>query len=499
MALRRHISYRWRLFLPIVIITWTIIFVLAAFQYNREREYRINNIKEQLSLVNHRIINAYETDMDLISFMDFLGRYYAGNEVFEDMRITVFDEDDVPIYSIGAPLPMVSQVNSSAELIDAEQSGVGRSLRATIPHDDNMSDDDDIEFLFAAQRSADGKTVVFSSLPYSFPVAEILSPGSGLWLFVIILFIIVTAISYVASSIISKNVRLLRDFAQRASDDKAFVATDEFSKDDLGEISRRIVHLYKEKVLAIKEREEEHEKVIAANEEKLRIKKQMTNNISHELKTPVGAIKGYLDTIADYPEMEVEQIWYFIDKARVHMDRLCALLNDLSTITRLEDGAASIMTEAVDMHTLISNIASEMETTFADNTMKFIRDVPKNSVVDGNAGLLYGVIMNFVRNSVAYSRGTEMVIRCVKESDEFLSFEFWDNGVGVAEEHIPHLFDRFFRVDTGRSRKSGGTGLGLPIVQSTIQSLGGHIYVKNRPGGGLHFTFTLRRYTKSDD
>lgn len=483
-----------------VVITWAIIFVLAAFQYEREREYRINNIKEQLSLVNHRIINAYETDKDLIPFMQFLGAYYAGNELFEHMRVTVFDEDDVPIYSIGAPLPMISSsANTKTELIDAEKSGVGRSLRATIPHDDSLSDDDDMEFLFASQRSADGKAVVFSSLPYSLPVADALSPGGGMWIFVIILSIIVTVIAFVTTSVVSKNVRLLSDFAQRATREKGFIAEDEFPHDELGDISRRIVHLYREKVKAIEERDEEHRKVIASHEEKLRIKKQMTNNISHELKTPVGAIKGYLDTIADYPEMDVEQIWHFVDKAREHMDRLCALLNDLSTITRLEDGATSIMTEAVDMYTLIYNIASEMETTFGDCRMKFIHDIPKPCIVEGNAGLLYGVVMNLVRNSVAYSHGTEMGIRCMKESGEFFSFEFWDDGVGVAEEHISHLFDRFFRIDTGRSRKSGGTGLGLPIVQSTIQAHGGYVNVKNRAEGGLLFTFTLRRYTKSDN
>lgn len=497
MVLKRRISYQWRLFLPWVIIMWAIIVVLAAFQYNREREYRIDNIKEQLSLVNHRIIDAYENDIDLIAFMQFLGQYYADNELFAGMRITVFNEDNVPIYSIGAPLQRLSSgFKTKEEIIESERSGVGRFLWASVPRDDS-SGGEDREFLFASQRSADGKTAVFTSLPYSMPVADALSPGSGMWIFIVILSIIVTVIAFITTSVVSKNVTLLRDFAQRAARDKDFIADDEFPHDELGDISRQIVHIYREKIKAIEVSEAEHTMAMNATEEKLRIKKQLTNNVSHELKTPVGAIKGYIDSIADHPEMDEDMRKHFIEKAQEHMERLCALLNDLSTITRLEEGADNIMTEAVDMYKLINNIAGEIETTFVDSSMSFENELSKDCVVEGNASLLYGAMMNLVRNAIAYSHGTEMGIRCAKRSNKFLTFEFWDNGVGVAEEYIPHLFDRFFRVDTGRSRKSGGTGLGLPIVQSTVQSHGGYITVRNRADGGLLFSFTLRRFADS--
>ena len=106
---------------------------------------------------------------------------------------------------------------------------------------------------------------------------------------------------------------------------------------------------------------------------------------------------------------------------------------------------------------------------------------------------LNSVLSNLVKNSVAYSQGTQMGIELLGRSQSYYTFAFYDNGVGVGEEHLSRLFDRFYRVDAGRSRKAGGTGLGLPIVKSAINTMGGSISVRNRRGGGLEFIFTLPR------
>lgn len=107
--------------------------------------------------------------------------------------------------------------------------------------------------------------------------------------------------------------------------------------------------------------------------------------------------------------------------------------------------------------------------------------------------MLTSAISNLFKNAAIHSRGTRIGMSLVSESENFYTFSFWDNGQGVSEEHIPHLFERFYRVDAGRSRKSGGTGLGLPIVKNTIDSLGGAISVYNRSKGGLEFLFTLKK------
>lgn len=473
---------------------WGIILVMAIFQYDREREYRVNNIKEQLSLINSRIMDAYETDMDINQFMLFISRYFSDN-VYSGLRITVYDERNVPIYTIGPLLPRTSADGSMAdELLHAEEWGVGSFLRKSVPHDDSGGYGSDREFLFSSHTSPDGKIEVFTSLPYSVSVASALSTGSGMWIFILSLSVIVTVIAFITSSVVSKNVRLLRDFANRAARDKDFVADDAFPHDELGDISREIVHLYREKIKAIEATEEEHRVAIAATEEKMRLKKQLTNNISHELKTPVGAIKGYLDSIVENEDMDDGMRRNFLLKAQQHMNRLCSLLNDLSTITRLEEGKKILMFESLNFHSLVFSIAGELEKSPLLDGMKFVHDIPADCMVKGNQSLLYGALSNLVRNAEAYSRGSEIGIRCADVTDRLYTFEFWDNGVGVADEYLPHLFERFFRIDKGRSRKNGGTGLGLPIVKNTIVAHGGTIKVSNRPGGGLMFTFTLQRW-----
>lgn len=490
MALKKHISYRWRLFIPWTFVMWTMIIALAVYQYNRERQFRITNTKEQLSLVTHRVIDAYETDMDLNVFMQFIARYYNGKELFDGMRVTVFNEDSVPIYCIGATLPMMSASSEAVvEMADEDGSEHSRSIWSKVADGMPLPGG---EFLVASQRSEDGKTVVFASLPYSMPVIEAMSPGGGMWIIIIIMSLTVTIIAYITTSLLSKSVRLLRDFAQNATYDIGFRVIDEFPHDELGEISRRILELYCGKKKAIKDSVAQHMRAVSAHGDKMKIKRQMANDVSHELKTPVGAIKGYLDTMAEYPDMEKAQRVLFINRSCEQMTRLCALLNDLSTITRLDEGAGSIITESVDFYALIYGISNEISIIFRDSEMAFEFDIPKDCAVVGNNGLLYGAVMNLVRNAEVYSRGTAMGIRCLDYSDGIYLFEFWDNGVGVEEQYLPLLFDRFFRIDKERSRRNGGTGLGLPIVKSTIESFGGSIEIDNQPTGGLVIRFTLR-------
>ena len=169
-------------------------------------------------------------------------------------------------------------------------------------------------------------------------------------------------------------------------------------------------------------------------------------------------------------DMPEEDRRHFLRKTQENVDRLTAMLNDLSTMTRLEESGQKIPMKDVNFRDLIAGFAEEIRSTNLIGDMEFKFDIPDDCVVRGNEGLLLSVLNNLVKNARAYSQGTVMGI-----------------------EHLAHLFDRFYRIDAGRSRKSGGTGLGLPIVKSAVNSMGGGIYVRNRRGGGLEFLFTLTR------
>lgn len=195
----------------------------------------------------------------------------------------------------------------------------------------------------------------------------------------------------------------------------------------------------------------------------------------------------------EHPEMDEESRKHFLSKVNEHVNRLIQLLDDLSSITRLEFGSKMINTETVDFHEIAFQVVNDLETSGMMGNMEFNYDIPTDCRVIGNPGLLSAMITNLAKNAAAYSKGTECNLILTDKDEEYCHFAFYDDGVGVKESSLPHLFERFFREDSGRSRKKGGTGLGLCIVQNTVEALGGTISASNREGGGLLFRFTLRR------
>ncbi len=187
---------------------------------------------------------------------------------------------------------------------------------------------------------------------------------------------------------------------------------------------------------------------------------------------------------------------HFLRKASEHVDRLVNLIADVSAITRLEEGGELISTEELDFHDIAYTIANDLKETGVLGSMTFRYEIPLDCKVMGNYNLLSGMILNLAKNAGAYSKGTYCELALTGEDDRFYFFEFCDDGNGVGEEHLPHLFDRFYRIDSGRTRKAGGTGLGLPIVQNTVLAHGGTIEVSNRAQGGLCFKFTLPKPRK---
>ena len=204
---------------------------------------------------------------------------------------------------------------------------------------------------------------------------------------------------------------------------------------------------------------------ITQEEEQARLKRQLTQNIAHELKTPVSSIQGYLETILSNPNIPKETVKTFLERSYAQSNRLTTLLRDISVLTRMDEAPEMMEREAV-----------------------------KALMINGNHSLLYSIFRNLMDNAIAYA-GTniQITINCFRQDDTFYYFSFSDSGVGVEEEHLTRLFERFYRVDKGRSRKLGGTGLGLAIVKNAVLFHGGTIFAKNAPNGGLEFVFTLQK------
>lgn len=235
-----------------------------------------------------------------------------------------------------------------------------------------------------------------------------------------------------------------------------------------------------------------YDKLRDSEEDKTRLKRQLTQNVAHELKTPVSSIQGYLETIVSNPDIDKETKDQFIQRCYAQSRRLSSLLADISTLNKLDDAPQEYEFQPVNIPDLLQSIQRDVSMQMEDKHVTFRALVDPEVAVDGNPSLLYSIFRNLTDNSIAYGgEGVTITVQVLSESADFYTFSFSDNGPGVAPEHIPHLFERFYRIDKGRSRKMGGTGLGLAIVKNSVLLHRGTISVRLGIAGGLEFIFTL--------
>lgn len=289
-----------------------------------------------------------------------------------------------------------------------------------------------------------------------------------------------------------KNLSMLEEFVYLA--EKGTPVGKEFGQfadDKLGRLLTRLVQSYNRNRIFKDSVSLQREKVVMDAQENIRRKKQLTQNISHELKTPVSSVNGYLETILSNKDMDKEQILYFVERAYGQSGRLTELLNDLSTITRIEEAPEQIEKEECSLSELIADVVSDIENTLQKDGCTIVCDFPEDMMIMGNRALLQSVFHNLLENALQYSQATRVDVALLSSDSDTYTFTVRDNGVGVDSKHLPMLFERFYRVDKGRSRKLGGTGLGLSIVKNAVLLHSGEIRVESIQSGGLAFVFTL--------
>ncbi|MGE0020169.1 MAG: sensor histidine kinase [Draconibacterium sp.] len=224
------------------------------------------------------------------------------------------------------------------------------------------------------------------------------------------------------------------------------------------------------------------------------MKQQLTSNIAHELKTPLASIKGYLETILENRPVSAEKQRYFLEKAYLQSQRLTHLINDVSLLTNIEDAGELFRFKLTDLKTLIEEVYQNFANRIDEKNIRFTTEIPENTIINGNESLLFSVFQNLVENSINYGgKGISIQIKVYHEDDKYYYFSYSDTGAGIPEEHLSRIFERFYRVDHGRTREAGGTGLGLAIVKNAVQLHKGDISVRNRETGGVEFLFTLAK------
>jgi len=227
-------------------------------------------------------------------------------------------------------------------------------------------------------------------------------------------------------------------------------------------------------------------------EKNKRIKQQMTSNIAHELKTPITSIQGFLETIISDPNIDNETQKYFIKRANAQVTRLTDLIHDITILNKIEETGNYFAFNAINIQKIVEEIVDEHYSLIKENKIKVKINVDPTITVYGNESLILSIFRNLMGNSLNYAgKNITIEIKVYNQDENYYYFSFSDNGIGIPDEHLARIFERFYRIDSGRSRKLGGTGLGLAIVKNAVSLHKGEITVKNKQGGGVEFLFSL--------
>lgn len=470
----------------------TVFFVFAVsfivFQQSREKQFKINTLTlklanynellmEDLLLSNSQgILLSDSVDMvDSVRVAEAKLQEFVREHESKDLRVTLVKPDGRVVFdNMSKNYRHFANHAKREEIAEALKVGQGTSV-------ERQSKTLKQDYFYVASYFPKAQLIVRTALPYNDDLTKSLQADQHYIWFAIVAIILLTVVLYRFTYRLGKNVAKLSIFAYKADHNESLEVEDlaNFPDDELGEIAERIIKMYK--------------RVQTTRKEQDILKRQLTQNIAHELKTPVASIQGYLETILDNPHINEQTKEQFLQRCYAQSERLTSLLHDISTLNRLDDGSDMIDFEAVDITQLVADITKETALVRQERKMTFDNQLPERIVVKGNRSLLYSVFRNLTDNAIAYAGEGRTITLEAKEQGNKWHFIFRDNGQGVPPEHLARLFERFYRVDKGRSRKMGGTGLGLAIVKNAVLLHGGTIRVSNLPEGGLKFEFTIKK------
>jgi two-component system, OmpR family, phosphate regulon sensor histidine kinase PhoR len=261
-------------------------------------------------------------------------------------------------------------------------------------------------------------------------------------------------------------------------------ATPDVKGDVLGQVNEQVAEWATERRAEIRELEERE-----------RFRREFIGNLAHELKTPIFNIQGYILTLLEGGLEDEKVNRDFLNRASNGVDRLMKIVEDLDMITKLESGVMDLRQTRMDLHALVQELVESMEMQAKERGMSLRNQIPGATHVTGDRDRLAQVFVNLLNNAINYGReGGLCMIRCYPLGNQLL-VEVADDGIGIGAEHLPRLFERFYRVGKSRARNEGGSGLGLAIVKHIIEAHGQTITVKSAEGEGTTFSFTLKKAT----
>ena len=527
------LSYKQKLFLYFAIIFVVFAVGVTVFEHARDKRFRTVSLEEKLDSYTEMIHTALSLNRYHVETLDSLIRLFPNN-----IRVSLIDMKG--LVEFDNFLVDVSQMDNHAarpEIFMASEKGKGTNIRTSLSTNS--------EYLYYA-RKFDNRYIRVA-LPYDVYTKSLLKTDKTFLYFMVGLFVVMLLLMYVVTNRLDylneskEKIDLEREkllqHVHSSDEGICFFNADRkveffnglfiqylntiidepennpsavFRDDAFDEMNRflsaengkyfetQIRRQGKTFSLRLNIFEDKVFEVVLNNitkREKTRLLKQeMTGNIAHELRTPVTSIRGYLETVLEQP-LDEEQKNHFITRAHQQTIVLSELIQDMSLITKIEEAPQLFKMENVNINHLLHTLKTDLALSLQEKNIDMQWNIPNDLMVKGNQNLLYAVFRNLADNVIRHA-GENIMVRINKYNEDrnFYYFSFYDTGIGIAEENaLNRLFERFYRINEGRTRDTGGSGLGLSIVKNAVAFHKGSITVKNRKEGGLEFLFEILR------
>ena len=583
-------SFKKKLFLYFFSIFTFLILIIAAFQYMREKEYRIHHLEYSLDNIAE-LTNRFIERRSIMENKEFQLIDSIKNIIPQsDTRISIIDSNGNVLYdSFIEEYNLLENHKNRPEIQKSLESDFGTSVR--------KSSSTSMEFYYYAKYY--DTYFIRVAVVYDVSIIDFLKIDMFLFYFIAVLFLIaLSVLTYITNSF-GISISRLEDFALKAGNNEKIDSKIVFPRNELGVISKQIIQIYnnlkntKDELLIEKEKLFHHlfvtnegiaifsskkteilsnhhfiqninlisnvseissEQIFVMNEfkelnrfidenieinnktardseiqgqfkinrdgkffdvrciifndnsfeiiikdittqEKNRlIKQQMTSNIAHELKTPISSIKGYLETLINNEGIEKEKQKYFTKRALYQADRLTDLINDISILNKIEEAENLFKLEDVKILQVVNDVIENLLLRLNEKNIEVKLQISDSTIIKGNKELIYSIFQNLIENTIDYAgENIEVFISNYLDDENYYYFSYYDTGVGIPEEHQQRIFERFYRIDSGRSRKQGGTGLGLSIVKNAVNFHNGEISIRTRKLRGVEFVFSLMK------
>ena len=441
-----------------------------------------------------RIIDELRTQADEFAFLlrsDLLSDSSAYGRLQElarsaNIRLTLVEADGVVVFESEIPrdkLPGVENHLQRPEIQEALRNGTGMSSRRS----STLS----IEMLYLAKRIDQPfspaspfahSTFLRTGIPMNAVEGAMEEIRSKIIIVSVITLGIVCIVSLLVARKISHPITEMAAVAEQIRQGNLEQRIQRNSTDELGRLAASLngmVDKLNKDIVSLKKLE--------------RVRSEFLGNVSHELRTPIFAIQGMLETLLAGALNDKEVRRNFVERALANAQRLNELIGDLIEISRIESGEMRMSFRRFPLRELLEQSAAEMAPAAAQKDVQVdVSTADQTLEVLADRDRIKQVIINLIDNAIKYNRpGGRVIISCERIDGE-VAIEVQDTGIGIPEEHLPRIFERFYRVDKQRSRDAGGTGLGLAIVKHIVEAHGSSVSVRSTPNEGTTFSFTLK-------